>query len=460
MTFTGLLILASGFTLMALAGVPEAARRMRGMFYGWFMAGLGALIISLGSAPLFYGLPVWNPVLRNAFSWTAGQMSGAFAVTQVQEGFLGPAAGLLIDKLGPRRMVFIGMIILGSGFVLFSQIRELWQLYATFCIMSLGSSLSTWLPMMTVLNHWFIRHKSGAMALAMEGFALGGIVWPLLLAWAIGGTDPEVSERYGWRNSALFLGVLCLVLAVPLSRLVRNRPEDLGLQPDGDAALPAAAPRTGGRAALPEPEAAGHTWQEAIRTHAFWLISIGHAASSTVIVTIFVHLGLMLDDRGFSLQAISAVIAVYTAVSAIFVLVGGYIGDRLPIRLTAFGFSALQSLSLVVLVLAHTTEMLFLFAVLLGVGTGARMPVAFAVRGLYFGRRAFAAITGLSLVPMSILLFIAPVFAGFMRDATGTYDAPFLTVAAFSFFGSCLFLLLGEPARKPSPTARSSPEAD
>ena len=415
------------------------------MFYGWFIAALGALIIALGSSPVFYGLPVWNPVLRNAFSWSATQMSGAYAITQVQEGFLGPVAGYLTEKLGPRRMVLIGMGILGLGFVLFSLIQELWQFYAAFCVISLGSSLGTWLPVMTALNNWFVRHKSRAMSLAMEGFALGGIIAPLLLAWAIGGSNPAESERYGWRTTAMFVGVLCLVLAIPLAQLVRNRPEDVGLNPDDAATGVNEAPGVGGGIAHPEGELEGYTWQEAVKTPVFWFMSIGHAASATAIVTAFVHMGLALDDRGFSLGAIGAVIAVYTAVSAVFVLLGGYAGDRLPIRLTTFGFSTLQSASLVVLALANSTWMLMLFAVMMGVGSGARMPVGFSIRGIYFGRKAYAAIMSISLVPMSILLFAAPVFAGFLRDLTGRYDLPFLGVAGFSFFGSCLFLLMGKP---------------
>ncbi len=412
------------------------------------MAALGALIIALGSAPVFYGLPVWNPVVRNAFGWSATQMSGAYAITQVQEGFLGPVAGFLTEKLGARRMVLIGMVVLGLGFVLFSRIQELWQLYAAFCIMSLGSSLGTWLPVMTVMNQWFVRNKSRAMSLAMEGFALGGIIAPLLLAWAIGGADPTESERYGWRTTALFVGLLCLALAVPLSLLMRNRPEEMGLHPDGDS-IPVARERQVDPGAGPAGnEAEGYTWQEAIKTRTFWFMSIGHAASATAIVTVFVHLGLALDERGFTLGDIGRVIAVYTAVSAVFVLLGGYAGDRLPIRLTAFGFSVLQSASLVVLALAHSTWMLMLFAVMMGVGSGARMPVGFSVRGVYFGRKAYAAITSISLVPMSVLLFAAPVFAGFMRDAIGRYDVPFLAVAGFSFFGSCLFLLMGAPPKE------------
>ena len=457
MMSTGLLILASGFLLMTVAGIPEVNRRIRGMFYGWIMAVLGALIMALGTAPLYTGLAIWNPVLRNAFGWTPGQMSWAFAFTQIEGGFLGPVEGIIVDKVGPRRMVFIGLVILGAGFVLFSQIQQLWHLYVVFVIMSLGATLGSWLPMMTVLNHWFIRRRTMAMSLAMEGFALGGIILPLLLAWAIGGTDPNISERYGWRSSALFIGILTMALALPLSRLVRNRPEDLGLKPDGDSAAAPPVARGFTRSGIEEE---GYTWQEAIRTTSFWLMSFGHGASSMVIVAILVHLGLMLDDRGFSLQAIGAVVAIYTTFNTIFIPIGGYLGDKLPVRLVAFGFSAISSLSVVVLVLAHNVEMLFLFGMLLGVGVGGRITVTTAMRGTYYGRRAFAAITGISIVPMNILMFIAAPFAGYLRDITGNYDISFMAIAGLSGFGSCLFLLMGEPTALPARAARSPLAAD
>jgi MFS family permease len=347
-------------------------------------------------------------------------------------------------------MVFIGMTILGAGFLLFSQVRELWHLYATFFVMSLGAALGTWLPMMTVMNHWFIRRKTRAMSLVMEGFAIGGIILPLLLAWSVGGVDPNISERYGWRATAFAIGILVIALAFPLSRLVRNRPEDLGLRPDGDPPAPDA---VHSRSHANAGDEAGFTWQEAIRTRDFWLMSIGHALASIVGVSVLVHLGLLLDDRGFSLQAISAVVATFTAVSAVFLMVGGYLGDRFSIKLAAFGFSAIQSVAVVVLVFFASTPMVFLFAVLLGVAFGGRIPVTTAMRGVYFGRKAFAAITGISGVPLNIMLFSAPLFAGYMRDITGRYDVAFLTIAGVCLLGSCFFLLLGEP-KVPGPRTR------
>ena len=132
----------------------------------------------------------------------------------------------------------------------------------------------------------------------------------------------------------------------------------------------------------------------------------------------------------------------------------------MPIRFPAFAFSAVQSAAVVVLVLAHDKPMLFLFAVILGIGFGGRTPVTTSIRGVYFGRKAFAAITGISMVPMNLLLFSAPLFAGYMRDATGTYDMPFLTIAVVCFIGSFLFLLLRDPDPLPSGTRLEPQVAD
>ena len=423
-------------------------RRVRGIFYGWFMVAVGALLMAVGVAPLWSGLPVWNPVLRNGFGWTAGQMSWAFSLTQVQEGSMAPVLGIMVDKLGPRLMVFLGLLVLGAGFVLFSQITELWHLYAVFVLMSLGSTMSSWLPMMTVLNNWFVNRKTMAMAMAQEGFSVSSIFAPILLAWAIGGADPHESERFGWRATALVIGLVCMVLAMPLSRLVRNRPEDMGLLPDGDASPPSARAQ-GDSGDPPTARDEGYTWQEAIRTKTFWLMATGHATTTLALGTTYAHLGLLLDDRGLSLGAIGAVVAVFTSLSAVFLPVGGYLGDKFQIRTVAFGFSTVMTLSVVVLVLVPGPGMVFVFAVLFGIGVGGRFAIMTSMRGRYFGRKAFAAITGISVLPTSMLLVAGPVVAGMVRDRTGNYDAAFLGIAAISLVGGLALLMMGEPTKPP-----------
>ena len=415
------------------------------MFYGWWLAALAALVMVIGTVPLFQGMTAWFVVLEQTFGWSRGQLSLAFSLTRVEGSIMGPVSGFLIDKLGPRRMVLFGMLILGVGFLLFSQVQGLWQFYLAFIVMSSGAGLGTWMPMMTVLNSWFRRRRSTAMAIAMEGFSLGGVLLVPLLAWSI---DPGIAGRPGWKATALAIGVFVMVVAWPISRLVRNRPEEFGWAPDGDP--PRLVGTRGLQSQSTDPDQGSYTWQQAVKTRAFWLITWGHACSSIIIVTIMVHLGPMLTDRGFSLQTVGWVVSVQTAVGAVSTVAGGYIGDRMPIRIALFAFSSLQSVAVFVLLTADTVAMVMVFAVLMGIGFGGRNPMTTSIRGVYFGRRAFASITGVSMVPMNILLLAAPLFAGIMFDLRGSYVLPLAVTAVVSFFGSGLFLFLGRPSPPPS----------
>ncbi len=438
---------------MSLLRRPSLGR----FFYGWTLVGVAAFVMVIGTVPLFQGMTAWFVVLKHEFGWSNTQLSIAFSMSRVEGSIMGPISGYLIDKLGSRRMVLLGLVIAGGGFVLMSQMQEIWHFYLAFVVMSMGVGLGTWMPMMTVLNNWFLRHRSTAMALAMEGFLVGGMVLVPLLAFAI---DPEAAGRPGWRNTALGIGLFLVVVAFPVSRLIRNAPEPFGQFPDGKAPVQSRQTATD-----PNSDDPDYTWQEAVKTKVFWLITIGHACSSIVIVTVTVHAGPMLDDRGFSLQTVGWVVGAYTGVAAIFTLIGGYVGDRMPIRLALFAFSAIQSGAVVALMLAETQGIAYLFAVLMGIGFGGRNPLTTAIRGVYFGRRAFASITGMSMIPMNILLLAAPLFVGIMADAREDgYFWGMAVVGAVSLAGSSLFLFLGSPtaadARRNAASTAQANQAD
>ena len=430
---------------MSQERIPASGLRpSQGIFYGWWLTGVAAFVMIIGTVPIFQGMTAWFVVLEREFGWSRAQLSLAFSLTRAEGTIMGPLAGYLVDKVGPRRMVLSGLPVMGIGFILFSQVNNLWQFYGAFVLASMGAGFGTWLPMMTVLNHWFQKRRSMAMSLAMEGFALGGVLLMPALAWAI---DPDEPDRLGWRLTAAGIGVVLIILAWPVSRLIRNRPEEYGLRPDG---RPENQPERGERVGSGQGEGGivDFTWQEALRTRPFWLITIGHSATSIVIVTLTVHLGPMLTDLGYSLQMVAWVVSTYTGVGAVFTLVGGYIGDRVPMHLALFGFSVIQSVAVVILLSADTLPMILLFAVVLGIGFGGRTPMTTAIRGVYFGRRAFASITGISMIPMNIMLLVFPLFAGIMFDAVGSYQIPFSVLAIVSFFGSAMFLLLGKPSLK------------
>ena len=436
---------------MVQAIKPTIPRRF---FYGWVVVGAGAIVMVVGTVPLFQGMTAWFVVLEKQFGWSRTQLSIAFSLTRVEGSIMGPVAGYLVDRLGSRTMVALGLIIAGGGFLILSVTHSIWHLYLAFLVMSMGTGLGGWLPIMTAINNWFSTKRATAMAIAMEGFLIGGVILVPLLAWAI---DPDIPGRPGWRWTAAAIGVFLIVIALPLSRLVRNNPEDYGQRPDGQPKQVEPRPDETLVEETEGPDEPSYTWQEAVRTRAFWFITMGHACSSTVIVTMMVHLGPMLNDRGFSLQTVGWVVATYTAVGAVFTMIGGYVGDRMPIRWAIFAFSAIQSVAVAVLVVGDTEGMAYIFGVLLGIGFGGRNPLTTAIRGVYFGRKAFASITGISMIPMNVLLLVSPLFAGMMFDVTGTYTVSFAVVAVVSLVGSALFLMLGDPI---SAIANTDPTAE
>ena len=194
------------------------------MYYGWWLAGITGLVMSVAGVPLFQSMSVWNPVLRGHFGWTPGQMSLAIGFMRIEGGLLGPMEGLLIERLGSRHMVLIGMLVVGCGFLMFSGIGELWHFYGVFGLMALGNGMGGYLPMMTVLNNWFIRRRAVAIGWGLVGSSIGAVLFVPALAWAI---DPDHPDRWGWRAMAAGIGVFIILLALPISRLVRDRPRGL-----------------------------------------------------------------------------------------------------------------------------------------------------------------------------------------------------------------------------------------
>ena len=386
---------------------------------------------------------MWIKALELQFGWSRAQLTGAFSMAQLEGSIIGPLMGYLIDRLGPRRMVLIGMVITGLGFLLFSRTENIFTFYLSYGLIMLGTAAGTWLPYMSVVNRWFVRKRGLAMAIAGEGSPLGGLVLLPILAWAV------IPGSHGWSVTAQWIGVVFLCLAWPMSRLIRVRPEDYGLRPDGDPPdqVVREAVRPVRRAA--SPDQLQFTGRQAIRTHAFWLITFGHACSSILFATLTVHLVPMLTDRGLSLQAAANMFSLVMGVAAIFQLIGGYAGDRLPKNAVIAFFGFIQAGGFLMAVLVDSFPMAVLFAITFGVGFGGRNPLTTAIRGDYFGEKAFATITGISSAPMYALMLAAPLFAAFMFDATESYTVSFLIIGGLGVMSGVLFLLAKKPTSLP-----------
>ena len=416
------------------------------VFYGWWIVAAGFGLEALIGALVFHAYGAYVVLLREEFGWSKTMLSAAFSMARAESGILGPVQGWLTDRFGPRALIRVGMVIFGVGFLLFSQFTSPLGFFATFFLMALGSSLGGYLPISVAIVSWFRRRRALALSISAMGMAVGGFLTQLV---ALSLT------RYGWRWTAAASGVLILLLGLPIAQLVRHRPEPYGLRPDGD--LPETAPAPPGRA-----PAGGHgaahaapadfTPREAMRTRAFWLISLGHGSALLVVSAVLVHLVVHVTERlGYSLRQGTAVIALMTAMQVVGQLGGGWAGDRFNKRAIIVACMAGHAAALLLLASATAFWMVLGFAVLHGLSWGIRGPLMAAIRADYFGSGSFGMITGISSMIVMLGMMAGPLIAGILADRTGSYELGFTVLATLAGAGSIFFVL----ARRPAPPPRS-----
>ena len=402
-----------------------------GVFYGWWLVGVAAFLLTLMSLTVFQGLGTILVALERQFGWSRTALSGAFSLARVEGAILGPVEGFLVDRVGTRKMVFIGYILMGLGFLWLGQVETLWAFYASFMLITLGSGLGGWLAIIAMVNNWFTRQRTFAMASAMSGIHFGGLLVPLL---ALG------IEAFEFSGAATIIGVFLLIVVGPAAKAIRNHPEDMGLQPDGDS-------ENSSESVLTEDEEPDFTAAQALRTPAFWILTVMQVASSVAIVTLALHLVPKLTDMGMTLSGAGTVVLTYTIVALPSQFLSGYFADRLPKTLMIAIFLAIQGIALTIIAFADTILLAYIFALLYGIGFGGRNPLTTAIRGEYFGRKAFATIMGISQFPMNIGMIGAPLFAGYMFDTTNSYVIPFSVFAILTFFGAFLMLFVKKPRK-------------
>ena len=401
------------------------------VFYGWWLVGVAAFLLTLMSLTVFQGLGTILVALERQFGWSRTALSGAFSLARVEGAILGPVEGLLVDRVGTRKMVFIGYILMGLGFLWLGQVETLWAFYASFMLITLGSGLGGWLAIIAMVNNWFTRQRTFAMASAMSGIHFGGLLVPLL---ALG------IEAFEFSGAATIIGVFLLIVVGPAAKAIRNHPEDMGLQPDGDS-------DNLSESVLTEDDEPDFTAAQALRTPAFWILTVMQVASSVAIVTLALHLVPKLTDMGMTLSGAGTVVLTYTIVALPSQFLSGYFADRLPKTLMIAIFLAIQGIALTIIAFADTILLAYIFALLYGIGFGGRNPLTTAIRGEYFGRKAFATIMGISQFPMNIGMIGAPLFAGYMFDTTNSYVIPFSVFAILTFFGAFLMLFVKKPRK-------------
>ena len=425
------------------------------VFFGWWIV-LGAFLIQVINGGLFFqAFQVYFGYLRTEFGWTRTNIALAFTLSRAESGLLGPLQGWLVDKFGTRRILQIGVILYATGFFVFSNIESLWQYYGAYLIISLGSSLGGFITVNAALANWFDKRRSRAMGLASVGWGVSGWALPLIVF---------SMDIIGWRGMAMWSAVIVLVVGLPITMLFRHSPEPYGYLPDGEKHAPqedAGDGIPGTSRPILSLVSYGFTSREALRTPAFWFVSLGHASAMLSVSTINALFIPYVEEEMFISRETGALI--YTVLTTVMIgaqVAAGFLAERIEMRKIIVVCMFGHTLALIALILATSIPMLVVFAVIHGLSWGFRGPLMTAIRADYFGRAAFATIMGFSSLIVQLGTMSGPLLTASIADRVGSYGPAFGFIAFVTTAGAFLFAMARRPDPPNRPPDASEPQAD
>jgi len=402
---------------MSTRAIPLRLTRRLPFFYGWVILGCVCCAGFSRQGGAVSTLTIFVEPMTRQFGWSRTAISGAVSLGGLLAALSAPALGRLLDRQGARAVLCWAILLTGLANVGLSAAGSLLTFYALFCIARMNFAGPFDLGIYGAVNNWFVARRSLTTAIATLAQMLGLVVLPLIAQFGI--------ALGGWRAGWLAVGFAVLAVGlVPTWFLLVGAPEEIGLVPDRHIT-----PAGGSTALPPEPS---FTRAEALRTPAFWLLTLFTLLAYPVQAGVSLHQAPFLIERGLSPVIAASVVSMFSLMSSAASLAFGFFPRSLPVRYALALIALLQCAGVLVLLGVHAPVRAYLGAVAYGAGIGGLMtmlPIAWAN---YYGRRSYGAIRGLALTGQVLAQAAGPLLSGVLRDRTGSYDLSLECFAAIS----------------------------
>ena len=389
----------------------------------------------------------FNPVLgiflkpiTAEFEWSRATFAGAISIGTISGGLFSIVIGPLLDKFGPRWILFLAFFFIGWAIIGLSFIQELWHFYGLMLSMRTIVSGVIAMSVGVVISKWFIDKRGRAQALASTGTRIGNSFMPLYVQTLISG--------YGWRVGALGLGILTWsITLIPTILFLRRRPEDLGLVPDGntervtiedDSMLAESSKTKSAKLDL------SLNRSQAMKTPAFYFILFATSSLYYGGAGINFNLFPFFTDQGIDPDTAVRVMTTWALISALGGLIVGFLAERIHVRFLMAGIIMTVSGGIGFLSLVNNVRTAYIFAIVHGIPWGGIPMLQQLVWADYFGRESQGAIRGVTTPVQMVMNAMGPLTTTLIFDATGSYDAIF-RIFAFGFLFAGLVLLLAKP---------------
>jgi len=380
-----------------------------------------------------YGLPFYYDFMVKEFGWSITQVTSGNALSKLIVGPLfGFAAGWIIDRFGPRRLMIAGILIAGIAVMGLSSMSALWMFYFFYFLNALGYVCGGPLPNQVLLSRWFDAGKGKAMGLAYVGIGAGGTIVPLLSRWMI--------SHFGWRGALLGLGAIMIAVALPMALIIKEPPPLPARRESGDSPTEA---------------------REVFRSGSFYLLAIGSMCSIGAVGGTNQHLKLYLSlDQHYSQGEISIIVSMVLAFSIAGRLLMGWLADRLPKKYVMLMIYSLVAAAIPLLFLASTHGTLYIFAAVFGLALGGEYLIIPLMAGELFGVKVLGRLMGVVLTADGIAEAMFPLLVGRLRDQTGDYRTGFALLIALALTGALAIVSLkarvAVPASSLTPTSQDA----
>ena len=420
------------------------------IFPGWWLNIVTGLYSGLGHGFYGYGISVLFKPLSIDLGLDRAGTAWATGIGTLQGSAEAPITGWLSDRFGPKWVIVTGTFIAASGLLLMYFIHSSWAYYLVWGVVTaIGMNLALTIAVDKALTDWFIRKRG--LALGIRFVIIGGcgvIVLPIV-SWLV--------TTYDWRVTCM-IWALVMFTGVPMMwRFVKQkRPEYYGLLPDGvkvesegNTDLDTMIGRGVEYAA--EYDEIEFTLRQALKTPAYWLITLSWIFAMAVAGAINTHCIPLLTDMGIDDTVAGGMMAmmVFFTIPARFA--AGVLADRVRkdrLQFLVAGTFLLQALGIGIFLFHQSVVTVYVLLVLYGFGTGAPTPLRLTMGGRYFGRKAFASIQGTSMVLTSPVALLSPVYAGWVYDNTGSY-IPALTAFVVMILIAAVLMCLMRPPKPP-----------
>jgi len=405
------------------------------VFYGWWIVGASFLLALYVGGVVFYGFTAVFEPIANEFGWSYAQISLAASLRGMETGLLAPLMGMLVDRWGPRRLIFSGATLTCLGLILLSRTNSLGMFYGAFAIIAIGVSAFSITILVTAVANWFRQKLSLAIGITSCGYGFSGLLIPVVV---------KLIDMYEWRTAMVICGLGFCLIGLPLSLLMRHKPEQYGYLPDGEVSSSGSPVKN--ITSVPTAEEEGGI-RQAITSRAFWHIGIASLFQSTILFSIITHVMPYLSSVGIARTTAGLVASGVPVLSTIGRLGFGWFGDRINKRLIiAVGFAML---SFGVLSFSYVnTEIMWLlvpFLLLFSIGYGGNNIIRMALVREYFGRSRFGSIHGFIMGVMTLGHISGPPLAGWVFDNWGSYRGIWVAFAGLAV-GALIIMATLPPA--------------